>query len=110
LLRAGRADFSSIVREDLLDAVRPAPVINASPPTQPAKAHVAPPPLRETLTPRELEILRLISEGLFNKEIAKRLTLSEETVKTHIRHLLPKLRAHSRAHAVAIAFRQNLVT
>jgi DNA-binding NarL/FixJ family response regulator len=53
--------------------------------------------------------LRLISEGLFNKEIAKRLTLSEETVKTHIRHLLPKLHACSRAHAVAIAFRQSLI-
>jgi DNA-binding NarL/FixJ family response regulator len=51
-----------------------------------------------------------MAEGFSNKEIAKRLTLSEETVKTHIRHLLPKLHACSRAHAVAIAFRQDLVT
>jgi DNA-binding NarL/FixJ family response regulator len=110
LPRTGRADFSSIVREDLLHAVRPAPVINPTPPTQPAKTDVAPSPLRETLTPRELEILQLISEGLFNKEIAKRLTVSEETVKTHICHLLSKLLAHSRAHAVAIAFSLKLVT
>jgi DNA-binding NarL/FixJ family response regulator len=52
----------------------------------------------------------LISEGLFNKEIAKRLAVADETVKAHIRHILPKLRARSRAHAVAIAFRQSLIS
>jgi DNA-binding NarL/FixJ family response regulator len=52
----------------------------------------------------------LISEGLLNKEIAKRLRVSEETVKAHVRHLLPKLGARSRAQAVAVAFRQRLIT
>ena len=94
------------MRENRLYAVRQAPVISPTPRTQPAEA---PTPLRERLTARELEIVELIAEGLFNKEIAKRLTVSEETVKTHVRHLLPKLRAHSRAHAVAIAFRQRLI-
>jgi len=91
-------------------AVHPAPVINPTPRARPAKARLAPPPFREPLTARELEVLRLMAEGFSNKEIAERLTLSWETVKTHIRHLLPKLHACSRAHAVAIAFRQDLVT
>jgi DNA-binding NarL/FixJ family response regulator len=107
LLRTGRPDSPPIVRQDRPHAVRPTPVVN---PTQPAKAHVAPPPLRERLTARELEVVGLISEGLFNKEIAQRLRVSEETVKVHVRHLLPKLSARSRAHAVAVAFRQGLIT
>lgn len=65
---------------------------------------------RPELTAREVEILRLIADGLQNRQIAEYLGLSEETVKTHIRHCLSKLPAHSRAHAVAIAFRQGLLT
>jgi DNA-binding NarL/FixJ family response regulator len=95
-----------VVREDRPYAVRPAPVNEQTPGTH----HVAPPLLRERLTARELEVVGLISEGLFNKEIAKRLAVADETVKAHIRHILPKLRARSRAHAVAIAFRQSLIS
>ena len=61
------------------------------------------------LTPRELEVLQLISEGLVNREIGNRLFLSEETVKSHVRHLLAKLQARSRAHAVAVGFRRGLI-
>jgi DNA-binding NarL/FixJ family response regulator len=70
------------------------------------------PPLRELEqepTTREVEVLQLISEGLVNREIGKRLFLSEETVKSHVRHLLAKLQARSRAHAVAIGFRRGLI-
>ena len=70
-------------------------------------------PLRELEqepTPRELEVLQLISEGLVNREIGKALFLSEETVKSHVRHLLAKLQARSRAHAVAVGFRRGLLT
>jgi DNA-binding NarL/FixJ family response regulator len=70
------------------------------------------PPLRELEqepTNRELEVLQLISEGLVNREIGQRLFLSEETVKSHVRHLLAKLQARSRAHAVAIGFRRSLI-
>src|SRR5262249_55980779 len=58
-------------------------------------------PLRELEqepTPREVQVLQLISEGLVNREIGKVLFLSEETVKSHVRHLLAKLQARSRAH------------
>jgi len=61
-------------------------------------------------TTREIEVLLLISDGLANREIGQRLFLSEETVKSHVRHLLAKLQARSRAHAVAIGFRRGLLT
>ena len=60
-------------------------------------------------TPREIEVLQLVSDGLVNREIGSRLFLSEETVKSHIRHILAKLQARSRAHAVAIGFRRGLI-
>jgi len=60
-------------------------------------------------TPREREVLQLIADGLVNREIGVHLHLSEETVKSHVRHLLAKLQARSRAHAVAIGFRRGLV-
>jgi DNA-binding CsgD family transcriptional regulator len=69
-------------------------------------------PLRELEqepTMREIEVLQLISDGLVNREIGVRLFLSEETVKSHVRHLLAKLQARSRAHAVAVGFRRGLI-
>jgi DNA-binding NarL/FixJ family response regulator len=58
---------------------------------------------------REIEVLQLVSDGLVNREIGERLYLSEETVKSHVRHLLAKLQARSRAHAVAVGFRRGLI-
>jgi DNA-binding CsgD family transcriptional regulator len=69
-------------------------------------------PLRELEqepTMREIEVLQLISDGLVNREIGVRLFLSEETVKSHVRHLLAKLQARSRAHAVAVGFRRGII-
>jgi len=63
----------------------------------------------EQLTARELEILGLMADGLFNREISERLWLAEETVKTHVHHVLTKLGARSRAHAVAIALRSGVL-
>ena len=60
-------------------------------------------------TSREIQVLQLISDGLANREIGDRLYLSEETVKSHVRHLLAKLEARSRAHAVAVGFRRGLI-
>jgi DNA-binding NarL/FixJ family response regulator len=65
--------------------------------------------LEQEPTAREIEVLQLISEGLVNREIGHRLFLSEETVKSHVRHLLAKLQARSRAHAVAVGFRRGLI-
>jgi len=61
------------------------------------------------LSRREVEVLHLISDGLANREIAGRLFLSEETVKSHVKALLEKLGARTRAHAVAIGIRAGLV-
>jgi DNA-binding NarL/FixJ family response regulator len=59
----------------------------------------------EDLSPREREVLELMAQGLRNREIAERLFLSEATIKTHVRHLLDKLRLRNRAEAAAFATR-----
>jgi DNA-binding NarL/FixJ family response regulator len=65
--------------------------------------------LEQEPTAREIEVLQLVGDGLANREIGDRLFLSEETVKSHVRHLLAKLAARSRAHAVAVGFRRGLI-
>jgi DNA-binding NarL/FixJ family response regulator len=69
----------------------------------------APVQLVESLTARELEVLALMADGLFNREIGAHLSLAQETVKTHVHRVLTKLNARSRAHAVAIAIRRGLI-
>jgi DNA-binding NarL/FixJ family response regulator len=61
------------------------------------------------LTDRELEVLRLLVEGLRQEEIASRLVVSPKTVGTHIEHIFMKLGVHSRAQAVAAAYRDELI-
>jgi DNA-binding CsgD family transcriptional regulator len=61
------------------------------------------------LTERETEILQLVANGLVTPEIAQKLAISPETVKTHVLHILAKLEARSRAHAVTIGFRRRLI-
>jgi two-component system, NarL family, response regulator YdfI len=63
----------------------------------------------EPLTPREREVLQLISAGLGNKEIAGRLSISEHTVKFHVASILGKLGASTRTEAVSIGIRRGLV-
>ena len=65
--------------------------------------------LRSTLTTRQAEVLQLLADGLSNLEIARTLLITQETAKTHVRHLLGKLGASFRAHAVAVGFRHNLL-
>jgi DNA-binding NarL/FixJ family response regulator len=62
------------------------------------------------LSPRERDVLRLLTEGLSNEEAGKRLFISAETVRTHIAHAMRKLGADTRTQAVAIALRENLIT
>jgi two-component system NarL family response regulator len=61
------------------------------------------------LTDREMEVLRLVARGMNNRDIAKELYISENTVKNHIRNILEKLHLHSRMEAVVYAVREKLL-
>ena len=67
---------------------------------------------RETesgLTPREVEIVELIANGMRNKEIAAKLGISDETVKVHVRNVLAKLHVNDRSAAISIAMRRGII-
>ena len=76
---------------------------------QPGQAAPEADPLLGELTPRELEVLRTICEGLSNAEIAHRLYLSEATVKSHVRRILTKLHLRDRVQAVVYGYETGLV-
>jgi two-component system NarL family response regulator len=61
------------------------------------------------LTDRELEVLKLVAQGMSNREIAEQLYISENTVKNHVRNILEKLHLHSRMEAVVYAVREKLL-
>ena len=63
----------------------------------------------DMLTGREREILQLLADGMSNADVAARLFISQETVKSHVRHILTKLEADTRTHAVAIALREAII-
>jgi DNA-binding NarL/FixJ family response regulator len=121
-LRAGASGFllKDVTAERLFDAVRViaegeallAPAITKRligefARQRPRPAH--PDPALGALTPRETEVLRLIAGGLSNPEIAKRLVVTEETVKTHVSRVLSKLGLRDRTQAVVVAYESGLV-
>ena len=65
--------------------------------------------VRPTLTPRELEVLRLVAKGRTNKELASAMFVSEETVKTHVKALFLKLGVHDRAEAVSVSLKRGII-
>jgi DNA-binding NarL/FixJ family response regulator len=63
----------------------------------------------DALTPREIDVLRLIAAGHANKEIAAQLSITEETVKSRVKNILMKLRANDRTHAAMIGLKRGII-
>jgi NarL family two-component system response regulator LiaR len=113
-IEAGAAGYllKDVQPEDLATAIRQ--VHAGLPALHPEAAarlmhRTAEPATDYNLTPRELDVLRLIAEGFANKEIGQRLFVSEKTVKTHVSHVLQKLRVSDRTQAALLAVRSRLV-
>ena len=109
-LRAGAASYvlKSMPKGEMLAVVRAVKSGRRHIPAEVASrlaAHL----LDNDLTPRELEVLRLIRDGYRNKQIAYELAISETTVNFHIKNLVDKLGANDRTHAVIIALRRSLL-
>jgi NarL family two-component system response regulator LiaR len=118
-IKAGAAGY-------LLKDVSPADLVNAIRAVQAGETHLHPDitkklvkqlaspkpdrePVLDDLTPREMEVLRLIAQGMNNRQIALTLSISEKTVKTHVSHILGKLHLADRTQAAIYAHRHGVV-
>jgi DNA-binding NarL/FixJ family response regulator len=109
-LRAGAVGYllKNLVRKDLIDTIRAVHAGKRWIPPEIATeiaTHVA----DEVLSERELEVLQRVAAGKSNKQIAAELDISEGTVKTHMKSILPKLDASDRTHAVTIALKRGIL-
>jgi DNA-binding NarL/FixJ family response regulator len=110
-LSAGACGYllKSMIRKELLDALRAARHGRKQIVAEVA-AEIGLHAFDEPLSAREVEVLKEVSAGRANKQIAATLKLSEETVKTHMRNILSKLNAQDRTHAVMIALERGIIT
>ena len=109
-LAAGALGYllKSMPPREIVDAIRQVHAGKKRIPPEVA-AHIAEHLGDESLTAREVEVLRLVASGNRNKDIAERLFISEETVKVHVKHVMDKLGASDRTQAVAIAVRRGII-
>jgi len=109
-LKAGaRAYLSKVMlRKELLDTIR---AVHAGQKrlSGEAAAEIAEHAADDALTPREIDVLRLVAVGNANKEIGALLSLTEVTVKSHVKNILAKLGANDRTHAVTIALKRGMI-
>ena len=109
-LKAGARGYllKGMLRQELMETIR---AVHAGRKRVSAEAatEIAEHATDDVLTQREIDVLRLIAEGNANKEIAGRLSLSEETVKGHVQNILAKLGANDRTHAVTIALKRGMI-
>ena len=107
-LKAGATGYllKGMLRKDLLDTIR---VIHQGGKKVPADIsnEIATHASLEPLSAREVQVLRWVAEGCSNKSVALRLSISEDTVKNHMRAILAKLGANDRTHAVTLAIRRG---
>jgi DNA-binding NarL/FixJ family response regulator len=109
-LKAGARAYllKGLLRKELLETIR-AVHVGQKRVSPEVAAEIAEHATDDPLTPREIDVLRLIARGNPNKIIAAELSLSEETVKSHIRNILSKLGANDRTHAVAIGLKRGII-
>jgi DNA-binding NarL/FixJ family response regulator len=109
-LKAGARGYllKGLLRKELLDTIRAVHGGQRRLPPEVA-LEIAEHATDDGLTPREIDVLRLIAGGNANKEIAARLSITEETVKGHIKNILAKLGANDRTHAVTIGLKRGVI-
>jgi DNA-binding NarL/FixJ family response regulator len=109
-LKAGARGYllKDMLRKELLEAVRTVHAGGRRIPPEIA-TELAEHAGDTTLTPREIEVLRLIAAGNSNRSLADKLSISEETIKMHVKNILSKLDANDRTHAVTIAVRRGIM-
>jgi DNA-binding NarL/FixJ family response regulator len=109
-LKAGARGYllKGLLRKELLETVRAVQAGRKCIPPEVA-AQLADHAGDEELSPREIEVLRLIAGGKANKAIADQLSITEETVKGHVKNILSKLCANDRTHAVTIALKRGII-
>ncbi len=109
-MKAGARAYllKGLLRKELLETIR---AVHAGQKRLSAEvaAEIAEHSTSDGLTPREIDVLRLVAGGNANKEIAAQLSLTEETVKSHIKNILAKLEASDRTHAVTIALKRGII-